>query len=168
MQSGIVMFRTHEGLYRFTHSEAQDHKKNYSRWVTLDASQLSDWFEAQAQIWQELSFPRDISPYARSIRHISWDAFEEWLSDLSWLDQEPQKDNAESMLCPVVIVLEHPIILLELNAVEYAIFIDTCFDAMCLHQRDGRNFTLILGPAEGLVGSFMNTLRARDLYVIKE
>lgn len=171
MQSKIILFRTIEPMLRFINASVIKNSQNSLVQVVIDTIQIGDWFDIQTQIWHDLNFPDQISAHSQSIRHINWDAFMEWLGDLSWLEQKTEvKEIASESRQPVTLVIKHPSILFEENPVQFAFFVDVCFHAMIRHEVEGRVFTLILGPIEGnkQLGAFLMTLKAQERYLLLE
>lgn len=170
MQSKIILFRTIEPMLRFMHTAAMKNGKNSRTQVVIDAAKMDDWFDVQAQIWHDLDFPDQITVHAQSIRHISWDAFLDWLSDLSWLNQGIEENTASESYQPIALVIIHPSVLFEQSPIQFALFIDICFHAMVRHEVQGRDFTVILGPVEAnrQLGPFLMTLQAQERYLLLE
>ena len=171
MPSRIILFRTIEPMWRFINAGIPETGEHSFKQIVVDATQISDWFDVQTRIWCDLSFPDPIATYTQSVRHINWDVFMDWLSDLSWLYSEIQEEGGVSGLqYPVTLVIAHPSVLFEQDAVQFAFFIDVCFNAMLKHESGGRDFTVILGPVEDnkQLGPFLMTLKARERYILLE
>lgn len=117
--------------------------------AVIDCTQLYSIADFVSAIEQAYSFP------THSRGRVNWDSFNDWISDLSWL--EPPKGFILVILNPKTVFGDDP--------VEFGVFLDV-FSETSKNRAETNDipFHMVLGPIDFRFERFIHVLKASDSF----
>ncbi len=86
---------------------------------------------------------------------LNWDSAADWLDDLMWLTGWPDESNVPGFL----LLYREPLSLFDVDAVDFAIFLDIVATAAAVHREAGLPFHMLVGPLSHKAISLVSVLK---------